>query len=67
MDYPGTAIEIKDSKGDELFHIVVDSNANQQVLFFASDKNFRISLDDLILILQKSKDKVKYCEWEEDK
>ena len=55
VEYNGTALEISEKNGDELFHIIVDENGELQILFFASDKNYRMSLELLDEIISKAK------------
>lgn len=56
LDYPGTALEIRDKDDNELFHIVTDSTSERQIIFFAQDKNFRIPLNLMEKIIKKAKE-----------
>ena len=56
--YPGTALEISDNDGNELFHIVVNSAGELQVLFLAQDAHYRLPLNLLERILAVAKEKV---------
>ncbi len=58
LEYPGTALEIEDSEDGELFHVVVDSKGEQQVLFFSHDANYRIPVRLLERILLMARDTV---------
>jgi len=54
-EYPGTAIEVRNEAGEELFHIVVDANGTQQILFFARESNYRLPLGELEEIVARAK------------
>lgn len=58
VDYPGTALEIVDRDGRDLFHIVVDGTGRRQVLFFASTESFRLPLEVLERIVAGAGDVV---------
>jgi len=58
LDYPGTALEIRELGGEELFHVVVTSNGEQQVLFYAQGQDYRLPLDLVAQILNTAKEKV---------
>jgi hypothetical protein len=58
VEYPGTALEIADQDGNDLFHIVIDSKGRRQVLFFALKENYRLPLDLLEQIIARAKDSV---------
>ncbi len=62
VEYPGTALEIADQDGCDLFHVVVDRNGQPQVMFFASEDDYRLPLGVLEEILAKAKDLVKSSE-----
>ncbi|WP_020593620.1 hypothetical protein [Kiloniella laminariae] len=55
IEYEGTALEIMDQNGEEIFHIVVDNRGVLQVLMFPRDEPFRLDLDMLIEIMVNSK------------
>lgn len=59
VDYPGTAMEICDEQGTELFHVVVDSSGEKQVLFLAHPSNYRMPLAQLEEIVAAAKEKVR--------
>jgi len=56
--YDGTALEVADQSGQELFHVVVDSQGERQFLFFRSNENIRLPLRVLEEILNAAKEKV---------
>jgi hypothetical protein len=58
VEYPGTALEVSDKDGKELFHIVVDLSGEVQVLFFAQKAHYRLPLSLLEQILNAAKEKV---------
>lgn len=58
IEYDGTALEICEKNGNELFHIVVDKSGEQQFLFFATDHNYRISIELMERIICKAKQTV---------
>ncbi len=60
VGYPGTALEISDQTGRELFHFVVDSNGERQVLFFGGSQSYRLTLSCLEELVARAKDKVRY-------
>ena len=60
LDYPGTAIEVRDNEGEELFHVVVDSTGERQVLFFPVGASYRLPLDVLERVLSSAKEKVRH-------
>lgn len=53
VDYNGTALEVYDKNGEELFHIVIDEQGEPQILFFASPKDYRMPIDLLERIIKK--------------
>lgn len=59
LEYSGTALEIADHFGEDLFHIVVDQDGEQQVLFFATSQNYRIPLNLLERIVARAKEVVR--------
>ncbi len=58
VDYPGTALEIADPNGKDLFHIVVDGRGQRQILFFAAQENYRLPLEILEQIIVRAKELV---------
>jgi hypothetical protein len=58
LEYSGTALEISDEAGTELFHVVVDTNGERQLLFFPSSDGYRMPVDVMERILAKAKDVV---------
>jgi hypothetical protein len=58
LEYPGTALEIADEAGKELFHVVVDSQGERQVLFFPRDQGYRISVEVMERILARANEVV---------
>lgn len=58
-DYNGTAIEISDESGNELFHVVVDSKGERQFLFIQSQGDYRITLDEMEQIIASAKKHVR--------
>ena len=58
VDYPGTAVEVTDKDGMDLFHIVVDGEGRRQVLFFAVQENYRVPFEALERCLAKARDVV---------
>ncbi len=59
LEYPGTALEIDGSDGEELFHVVIDSKGEQQLLFFSHGDNYRIPLCLMEQILVAAREKVR--------
>jgi hypothetical protein len=59
LEYPGTALEIADDHGEDLFHVVIDETGDLQVLFFANRENYRMRLDLLEKILERARETVK--------
>lgn len=59
LDYDGTALEVCDELGNELFHIVVDSNGERQFRFFRANGDYRLPLELLEKIVRAAKEKVK--------
>lgn len=62
LEYSGTALEIGDETGKELFHVVVDASGERQILFFPSDNGYRIPVDLLERILTRAKDAVNFID-----
>jgi hypothetical protein len=62
VSYPGTAMEVQNDAGQELFHIVVDSSGTRQVLFLSHQAHYRITLDKLEEIIARAKEVVKLVE-----
>ncbi len=61
-DYPGTAVEVWEPGGRELFHIVVDSSGERHVMFLAQRDNYRISLARLEEIVAMAKGEVRFVD-----
>jgi hypothetical protein len=61
--YDGTALEVSDENGAELFHVVVDSQGERQLLFFRSEGHFRMPVRLLEEILEEAKREVKLVPW----
>jgi hypothetical protein len=59
LDYPGTALEVREPGGKEVLHVVVDASGEQQVLFMSSPQAFRIPLSLLEEILSRAKEVVR--------
>ena len=55
LEYSGTALEIADEAGRELFHVVVDKNGERQLLFFPSSDGYRMPVEVMEQILAKAK------------
>lgn len=58
VEYPGTALEIADQYGKDLFHVVVDSKGQRQVMFFAVKEDYRLPLEVLEKIIARAKEVV---------
>lgn len=58
LEYSGTALEVSDQSGEELFHVVVDEHGERQFLFFATDHDYRIPLNLLERIVERAKEVV---------
>ena len=58
VEYSGTALEIADEEGNELFHVIVDMKGERQILFLPTTQGYRIPLDLMERILTKAKDVV---------
>ncbi len=54
-DYDGTALEISEKNGEELFHVVVDKKGEMQMLFFATDQSYRIPIELMEKIIYKAR------------
>ena len=67
VDYNGTALEVNSEKGEELFHVVVDSKGEQQVLIFRGEGNYRIPLKIFNEIIEVSRKKVNALEDDEQR
>jgi hypothetical protein len=61
--YDGTALEVSDENGSELFQIVVDSQGDRQLLMFGADGNFRLPLPLLEQVLAAAKQHVNQVPW----
>jgi hypothetical protein len=59
-EYPGTALEVWERNGRELFHVVVDSFGEKQILFLAG--NYRLPLARLEEIIAKAKEEVRFVD-----
>lgn len=65
-DYPGTTLEISDPNGKiHLFHVVVDSTGQKQIVFFERKDRYRLPLFVLEEIIEQAKEYVKYIEYED--
>jgi hypothetical protein len=62
IEYDGTALEIGDKNGTELFHVVIDDAGDTQILFFASEENYRIPVKLMERILNRAKETVRRVE-----
>lgn len=62
VEYSGTALEISDKNGIELFHVVIDDAGDTQVMFFASDAPYRIPVGLFERILIRAKETVRKVE-----
>lgn len=58
VEYDGTALEVTDQKGNELFHVIVNATGDRQLLFFRSEGNFRIPLRFVEDVIEVAKEKV---------
>jgi len=58
--YPGTALEVCDPEGRELFHVVVNAAGEKHVLFLAG--NYRLTLSRLEEIIAKAKKDVRFVD-----
>jgi hypothetical protein len=63
ISYDGTALEVSDENGNELFHIVVDSQGDRQLLVFGADGDFRLPLSLFEQILATAKQQVNQVLW----
>jgi len=64
--YPGTALEVADADGRELFHVVVDGRGRRQVLFFATPDHYRLPLELVERALARAKEVVGPCPEEQE-
>ena len=55
LEYSGTALEVGDQDGVELFHVVVDEKGERQLLFFSSERDYRMPLELLERLLSRAK------------
>ncbi|MBN68357.1 MAG: hypothetical protein CME32_03630 [Gimesia sp.] len=62
LDYNGTALEVEDASGNELFHVVVDEKGEQQFLIYPMQERVRIPLQVLEEVLLFAKKKVQVAE-----
>ena len=58
VEYPGTALEVTDRSGEDLFHVVVDSKGRRQVLIFAAHAHYRLPLELLEECLARAREAV---------
>lgn len=59
LNYDGTALEIASLDGDELFHVVIDRFGKPQFLFFRSEGNYRVPLEEVERVLTFAKENVR--------
>lgn len=59
-EYPGTALEVWEPNGRELFHVVVNSAGERHILFLAG--NYRLTLTQLEEIIAKAKEEVRFID-----
>lgn len=59
LEYKGTALEVCDKDGKELFHVVVDDKGRSQFLFFASKEHYRMPTELLEKIIAAARQLVK--------
>lgn len=50
-EYPGLAVEVCDTEGRHLFHVVLDGKGACQILVLATQDDFRLPLDVLQPVL----------------
>ena len=62
LDYNGTALEVEDASGNELFHVVVDEKGEQQFLIYPMQERVRMPLHVLEEVLLFAKKTVKVAE-----
>lgn len=62
LDYPGTAMEVSEAKGEELFHVVVSAEGEHQLLVFAREQGFRLPLHLLERVLTRAREAVQASE-----
>ena len=62
LDYNGTALEVEDASGNELFHVVVDEKGEQQFLIYPMQERVRMPLQVLEEVLLFAKKKVQVAE-----
>jgi hypothetical protein len=60
-DYNGTALEIFEKNGHELFHVVVDDEGERQILFFPSKEYYRMPIELMEKIIARAKEVVYQC------
>ena len=58
LEYEGTALEVLDQQGNDLFHVVISENGERQLLFWDHKKPFRIKLEEFEKIIMIAKKKV---------
>lgn len=54
LDYCGTAVEVSEKNGEELFHIVIDETGERQILFFSHIDNFRVKFSQFKKIIEQA-------------
>jgi hypothetical protein len=59
VEYDGTALEICDERGEDMFHIIVDMQGERQILFFAREENYRLPLKLMEEIISKAHEVVR--------
>ena len=59
LEYAGTALEICDEQGEDMFHIIVDMQGERQILFFAREESYRLPLKLMEEILSKAREVVR--------
>lgn len=58
VEYPGTALEVTDPDGADLFHVIVDQSGQRQVLLFAAKESYRLPLEVVEQMIAKAKETV---------
>ena len=62
VEYGGTALEICDEEGKDMFHIIIDIHGERQILFFAREGNYRLPLKLMEEIITNAREVVKKVE-----
>jgi hypothetical protein len=52
--YPGTAVEVCNETGADLFHFVIGPDGKREVVFFTTE-SFRISLQEMETLVAKAR------------